>query len=118
MKRFVLAMLLAAAGVAHATEYETQAIKVDAKASRCLEQSAGEKEARDRVAADAANICREKGYGWHVQEVKSAGNVACSPCESDKTRCQATNVELICRRLKPGSTGMGMLPFLGTGFKD
>lgn len=113
MRTLILAILLAAAGTAQATEWETQVMKNEAKASRCLEQPAAEQEARDRVKGDAANLCREKGYGWHLQEVKSEGTVACNPCSDGKTRCQANAVELLCRRLKPGSTGMGMIPFMG-----
>lgn len=113
MKTLILAAILFTSSLAQATEWEQQVLKTDAKAARCLEQTAAEQEARDRIKGDAGNLCREKGYGWHLEAVKNDGTLACSPCADGKARCQATNVELLCRRLKPGSTGMGMIPFLG-----
>ena len=108
---FFLATFLAAVGTAQATTWETQTVKAAAKSSRCIDPPIAEREAHARVAKDGANICREQSYGWHLQEVKNEGDVDCTSCGDGKARCQVSTVELVCRRLKPGTVGMG--PFMG-----
>lgn len=102
------ALLLTASG-AYATDWETRVIPAEAKASRCTDQATAETDAHTKAKRVSENQCRDLGYGWHLQELKSEGKLACNGCGESKTSCQITGQELLCRRLKPGSVGMGPL---------
>ena len=53
-------------------------------------------------------FCQTQGYGWHVEEIKDKGEVACNEC-SDKSglqKCYVKDITVTCKRIKPGSVGM------------
>ncbi len=53
-------------------------------------------------------FCQTQGYGWHVEEVKSNGEVACNECSEEQglQRCHLEDVVVSCKRIKPGTVGM------------
>lgn len=73
-----------------------------------------EGKARENAAKDynihrfTKKFCQSQGYGWHVEEVKSAGNTTCDTCSSqqDLKRCHQEDVVVTCKRIKPGTVGM------------
>jgi len=99
---------------AGATQYVHEDAKTATKASHCVAPDAAEKYAFDRVKIDTGEACHAKGYGWHVEKIKTEGKLSCTPCEGGKTQCQIEDISLECKRLKPGSTGMGIFQFLNS----
>ena len=71
------------------------------------------KRANSLISYDAKTQCRTHGYGWTLDSEPKYQTLSCNSCSDDKVRCQAKDVELKCRRLKPGSVGMGMIPWQG-----
>lgn len=59
---------------------------------------------------DAKNRCRKRGYVWTLKTA-DGGSPSCEERDDGRARCQLTNVELECYRLKPGTVGMGLIPF-------
>lgn len=53
-------------------------------------------------------FCQTQGYGWHVEEIKNNGEVACNECTDDQTlqKCYLQDVVVTCKRIKPGTVGM------------
>ena len=109
---FVIGVAVAAAPV-QATQWVYQDKTIDSGFSRCLEKDAASEAVRKRVEFDAKSSCRELGYGWHLDLVKKEGDLSCTDCAEGSAKCQQVNVALQCRRLKPGSVGMGMIPWAG-----
>lgn len=70
-----------------------------------------EERANKRVEFNAKNECRTLGYGWMIDEVKDSGTLSCEDRADGRSRCQMTKATIECRRLKPGTVGMGMIPF-------
>ncbi len=65
-----------------------------------------------RMDYHSKNACYAIGYGWGLHKVINPGEVNCEVNSTNKRiRCRRENVELDCTRLKPGSVGMGMIPF-------
>ena len=63
--------------------------------------------AKAKVRKYANSECRSLNYGWTLNELKSPGTVNCEERADGKVRCQLAQVEMECRRLSPGSVGMG-----------
>ncbi|CAL1239099.1 hypothetical protein [Candidatus Methylocalor cossyra] len=99
---------------ASATDWVSESLTASAKRSRCLDPEAASREARERVPIDSSNACRSKGYGWHLERVVAEGTLACDSCSEGKTQCQVRDMNLECRRLKPGSVGIMGVPFFGS----
>nr|WP_305910232.1 hypothetical protein [Methylomarinum sp. Ch1-1]MDP4521287.1 hypothetical protein [Methylomarinum sp. Ch1-1] len=53
-------------------------------------------------------FCQTQGYGWHVDEIKSSGEVACNECSDEPglQTCHLEDIVVTCKRIKPGSVGM------------
>jgi hypothetical protein len=53
-------------------------------------------------------FCQSQGYGWHVEEVKSAGNTVCDSCsdQQELKKCHQEDLVVTCKRIKPGTVGM------------
>ncbi|MGR8929180.1 MAG: hypothetical protein ACU836_00980 [Gammaproteobacteria bacterium] len=53
-------------------------------------------------------FCQMQGYGWHLDEIKSAGNTVCTPCgdKGSLQQCHQEDVVVACKRIKPGTVGM------------
>lgn len=65
-----------------------------------------------RANYNASNACHNDGYGWTFKEVVNPGVLDCETHpKNQRIRCRKKNVELECQRLKPGTVGMGMIPF-------
>lgn len=60
----------------------------------------------------AKNACHRVGYGWSFTNIIGSGQEDCevNP-QKQLVRCRLIDVELECRRIKPGTVGMGMIPF-------
>lgn len=53
-------------------------------------------------------FCQSQGYGWHVDQVVSAGKAVCSECSNQNglQKCHLEDVVVTCKRIKPGTVGM------------
>ncbi|OQK15745.1 hypothetical protein AU255_16225 [Methyloprofundus sedimenti] len=53
-------------------------------------------------------FCQTQGYGWHVDEIKDNGEVACNECSDEKglQKCYVKDITVTCKRIKPGTVGM------------
>lgn len=67
--------------------------------------------ANKNVEYNSKNECRRFGYGWTLEEIKNSGELGCEKRADGRSRCQMKSAEIECRRIKPGSVGMGMIPF-------
>ena len=114
MKARFLALCLPAlcfSGTTLATEYVYRDLMANTLPSAKCERP----EKAQETAAKPYNIkrytkkfCQTQGYGWHVEEVKSGGNVACNECTdaSGLQSCHLQDVVVTCKRIKPGTVGM------------
>ncbi len=99
-------------GSSLATEYIYRDLMANTLPSAKCENS----EKAQQTAAKPYNIkryskkfCQTQGYGWHVEEVKSTGTVACNQCADDPgdlQSCHLQDVVVTCKRIKPGTVGM------------
>jgi len=69
------------------------------------------KRANKMVEYNSKNECRRLGYGWTLEKVANSGELSCEKSTDGRSRCQMKSAEIECRRIKPGSVGMGMIPF-------
>ncbi len=54
-------------------------------------------------------FCQSQGYGWHVEQIKDNGEIACNECTNKTTskfQCFRKDIIVACKRLKPGSVGL------------
>jgi hypothetical protein len=60
------------------------------------------------LARYAKVFCETQGYGWHVDQRKSNGTTVCVDCKDspDKQQCHVEDIQVTCKRLKPGSAGL------------
>lgn len=108
------ATLVALAGPLRAAEWEIVDLRASTRASRCLPSAElAATDARERIQRDAVSACRAKGYGWSLEKIREEGKLACNECGGGATQCRVVDLGLQCERLKPGSVGMGMIPFWG-----
>ena len=112
------AIVLFSGAASAETEWIYKEVTGDAKNyPRCLEKpQAIEKAGIEKMLTSNAKYhCRDMGYGWHMAELKSLGETVCDECEgpekAGKYRCRQANLVVQCRRIRPGSVGMGMLPW-------
>lgn len=95
-----------------ATEYIYRDLQANTLPSpTCLAQQAAESEAAKpfNLSKYSKRFCQSQGYGWHVEQIKSAGNAVCSDCAGDKQgkqQCHLEDMVVTCKRIKPGSVGM------------
>ena len=56
----------------------------------------------------AKRFCQSQGYGWHVEEIKNPGKTICISCDgaTNLKTCHQEDIEVSCKRIKPGSVGM------------
>lgn len=79
---------------------------------KCSPRTEAEQKASDPYNIDkfAKRFCETQGYGWYVSEQKGAGKISCEPCPAssgtDKFKCHLEDLEVSCKRLKPGSAGL------------
>ncbi|MEE9412082.1 MAG: hypothetical protein V3V22_03415 [Methylococcales bacterium] len=87
---------------------------VDLEPTVCLKsEDTAIKRATRLITYNAKTQCRIHGYGWTLDSKLKDQLLSCNACSDDLVSCQAKNVELKCRRLRPGSVGMGMIPWQG-----
>jgi hypothetical protein len=89
---------------------------VDLEPTVCLKtEDVAIKRANSLINYNAKTQCRLHGYGWTLDSKLKDQLLSCNSnmCANDMVSCQANNVELKCRRLRPGSVGMGMIPWQG-----
>ncbi len=89
---------------------------VDLESTVCLKtKDIANKRAKSLINYNAKTQCRLHGYGWTLDSKLNDQLLSCNSnmCSNNKVSCQAKNVELKCRRLRPGSVGMGMIPWQG-----
>lgn len=94
-------------------EYVSQQIKADFAYSNW---KGNKQEAMNRIhkksTYHAKSACHAIGYGWSFSKVINPGNVSCEiHPTTQRTRCREEHLVLECSRIKPGSVGMGMIPF-------
>ena len=94
-------------------EYVFQATKADFEYTAWKDNEAAAIDRLDRrMDYNSKNACYTIGYGWGLNKVVDAGKVNCEVNPANqRIRCRRENVELECSRLKPGTVGMGMIPF-------
>lgn len=93
-------------------EYVSQKQKVDLDYSVWSEsKDTAKKRVTKLKDYDSKNRCRRiLGYGWTLKSADD-GRLSCEERDDGRARCQLANVDLECHRLKPGTVGMGMIPF-------
>ncbi len=108
-----LAGLTGASGAATAAEYIYRDIMANTLPSpKCAEKSEASANAKDPYILKKKQkvFCETQGYGWHVAEEKSSGNLVCEECsgggDEGKYQCHVEDIVVACKRLKPGSVGM------------
>lgn len=78
--------------------------------AKCDTQAAASQSASKQYNIDrySKRFCQSQGYGWHLDEVKSSGKTVCEPCtnQAGLQRCHQEDVEVTCKRIKPGTVGM------------
>jgi len=104
-------LLFFAANTAFATEYEYRSLMANTLPGvKCETQEKAEVSAVKpyRVNRNAKKFCQTQGYGWHLDEIKAAGELVSNQCTGKKGlhRSHLKDVIVICRRIKPGSVGM------------
>lgn len=94
-------------------EYVFQQIKTDFDFTAWKDSKAAATDrVKERFDYSASNACHNFGYGWGYVNLINPGNVDCETNpDTQKMRCRQANVELECSRIKPGTVGMGMIPF-------
>lgn len=114
MKRTVIGSLLALSVFstgAWSTEYIYRDLMANTlpsakcEAGKQAEETAAKPYFIDRY---SKKFCQTQGYGWHVEEVKSIGKIACNECTDQKglQKCHMEDVVVTCKRIKPGTVGM------------
>ncbi|QPK63808.1 hypothetical protein IVG45_02180 [Methylomonas sp. LL1] len=111
-KHFISGLLLALslAGPAGATEYIYRDLMANTLPAHCDVESKAKQASEKPYTVDrfSKRFCQTQGYGWHLDEIKTAGNTVCSPCtdKSGLQQCFQEDVVVTCKRIKPGSVGM------------
>ncbi|WP_320415820.1 hypothetical protein [Methylomonas montana] len=113
MKMTVIGTLFAALFLTNpvqATEYIYRDIMANTLApEHCQIETKAKENASKNYNIDrfSKKFCQSQGYGWHVEEVKSAGNTVCDSCgNSQESKCRQEDVVVTCKRIKPGTVGM------------
>lgn len=95
---------------AQATEYIYRDIMANTLApEHCQTESKAKENATKSYTIDrfSKKFCQSQGYGWHVDEIKSAGNTVCDSCgNTQEAKCRQEDVVVSCKRIKPGTVGM------------
>lgn len=60
------------------------------------------------LARYARVFCETQGYGWYVEQRKTDGNLVCEECKDSpgSQQCHVEDIQVTCKRLKPGSAGL------------
>lgn len=105
---FVLALCLTTP--AGATEYIYRDLMANTLPAHCdVESEAKDKATKPyKIKNFSKRFCQTQGYGWHLDEIKNAGNTVCKPCgdNSNLQQCYQEDVVVACKRIKPGTVGM------------
>ncbi len=101
---------LCAAQSASATEYVYRDLMANTLPAHCETQIKAEETATKayKIKTFSKRFCQMQGYGWHLDEIKTAGNTVCKPCDGDAglQQCYQEDVVVACKRIKPGTVGM------------
>lgn len=114
MKTKLLALLLPTlcfSGQSLATEYIYRDLMANTLPSaKCekLEKAQQTAQKSYNIKRYSKKFCQTQGYGWHVEDVKDTGKVACNECSDEPglQSCHLEDVVVTCKRIKPGSVGM------------
>lgn len=93
-----------------ATEYIYRDLMANTLPAHCDVESKAKLAASKPYTVDrySKRFCQTQGYGWHLEEIKTAGTTTCNVCD-DKPglqRCYQEDVVVTCKRIKPGTVGM------------
>lgn len=109
-KQFISSLFLTIclSASAHATEYVYRDLMANTLAGHCDVESKAKQTSSKPYTIDrySKRFCQTQGYGWHVDEVKNAGNTVCTACGDNKVECHQEDVVVSCKRIKPGTVGM------------
>lgn len=104
---FLLTLFLS--GSAGATEYIYRDVMANTLPAHCDIESKAKQAASKPYTVDrfSKRFCQTQGYGWHLEDIKTAGNTVCSPCgDNAQQKCYQEDVVVTCKRIKPGTVGM------------
>lgn len=106
-------LLLLASGNAGASEYVFRDLLGNTLPSqKCSTKPEAEQRATDpyNISKFTKRFCETQGYGWYVSEEKNQGKLVCEECAGEtgagKFKCHVEDVQVTCKRLKPGSAGL------------
>lgn len=93
------------------TEYIYKSLMANTLPSaKCESLDAAQKTAQKpyKIKIYTKKFCQTQGYGWHVEEVVSKGEVACNECTNKNglQKCYLKDIVVQCKRIKPGTVGM------------
>lgn len=112
MKFYLVVALTFFMGSAAATEYIYRDLMANTLVGPKCESKSDAEVRADKLSnlkRYAKKFCQTQGYGWHVEEIKNNGKMACNKCTSsdqDSYTCFKEDVVVTCKRIKPGSVGM------------
>lgn len=114
MKNKLLALLLPTlffSGSSFATEYiyrDLMANTLPSAKCESLDKAKIRAEKPYNIKRYSKKFCQTQGYGWHVEEIKNNGTVACNECSDEPglQSCHLEDVVVTCKRIKPGSVGL------------
>ena len=103
--------LLSLAAPSYATEYiyrDLMANTLPSAQCESLETAQEDASKSYKMKRFSKKFCQTQGYGWHIDEIKNEGTVACNSCPSDASsyKCHMEDVVVKCKRIKPGTVGM------------
>ncbi len=106
-----LTALLSITAPSYATEYIFRDLMANTLPSaQCESRESAEQSASKsyKIKRFSKKFCQTQGYGWHVDEIKEQGTVACNTCPGDDSnyKCHMEDVVVKCKRIKPGTVGM------------
>lgn len=112
-------LLLALVSVLPGSVFATEYIYRDLIGNTLPPQKCAARTEAEAAASEEYNLkkharifCESQGYGWHVEQRKSAGKVVCEECgeggggDRDRFHCHLEDVVVQCKRIKPGSVGL------------
>ena len=95
----------------YSTEYIYRDLMANTVPSaRCEAQANAEETAKKpyKIKRYSKKFCQTQGYGWGLEKITNAGQVACNECTDNQglQKCYLKDVTVQCKRIKPGTVGM------------
>ena len=107
----ILCLLAVCSNSVSATEYiyrDLMANTLPSAKCESLKSARNTAEKPYKLKRYSKKFCQTQGYGWHVEEIKNNGMLACNACTDDVAlqKCYLQDVIVTCKRIKPGTVGM------------